>query len=231
MSLPCPRLRALGPRDCLLCGRAFDTHRPSRELPPKTRDLPAPTRSLCVFRGPQCAATNDEHPNDQPGDKAHRRQYAVAAVLSARRQRSTVFQHVVRAAYRVLHDLRTSHPFFTPHFTPQSLRVVWHQMSGFRWTNCGKLAAFHAVSCQKRGFWRRRWDSNPRDPSGPTPLAGERLRPLGHVSAAVFKRGWRAIQPFSVLTAGWFSARAFQSCGGGARGGEGVYREEALTKG
>ena len=31
--------------------------------------------------------------------------------------------------------------------------------------------------------WRRRWDSNPRDPSGPTPLAGERLRPLGHVSA------------------------------------------------
>ena len=33
-----------------------------------------------------------------------------------------------------------------------------------------------------RDQWRRRWDSNPRDPSGPTPLAGERLRPLGHVS-------------------------------------------------
>ena len=33
------------------------------------------------------------------------------------------------------------------------------------------------------GWWRRRRDSNPRDPSGPTPLAGERLRPLGHVSA------------------------------------------------
>ena len=32
-------------------------------------------------------------------------------------------------------------------------------------------------------MWRRRRDSNPRDPSGPTPLAGERLRPLGHVSA------------------------------------------------
>ena len=32
-------------------------------------------------------------------------------------------------------------------------------------------------------WWRRRRDSNPRDPSGPTPLAGERLRPLGHVSA------------------------------------------------
>ena len=30
--------------------------------------------------------------------------------------------------------------------------------------------------------WRRGRDSNPRDPSGPTPLAGERLRPLGHLS-------------------------------------------------
>lgn len=36
------------------------------------------------------------------------------------------------------------------------------------------------------GKWRRRWDSNPRDPFGPTPLAGERLRPLGHVSVASF---------------------------------------------
>ena len=34
--------------------------------------------------------------------------------------------------------------------------------------------------------WQRRWDSNPRDPSGPTPLAGERLRPLGHVSVDPF---------------------------------------------
>ena len=33
-----------------------------------------------------------------------------------------------------------------------------------------------------RGKWRRRRDSNPRNPSGFTPLAGERLRPLGHVS-------------------------------------------------
>ena len=33
-----------------------------------------------------------------------------------------------------------------------------------------------------KGVWQRRRDSNPRDPSGPTPLAGERLRPLGHVS-------------------------------------------------
>ena len=31
--------------------------------------------------------------------------------------------------------------------------------------------------------WRRRRDSNPRDSSPSTPLAGERLRPLGHVSA------------------------------------------------
>ena len=35
----------------------------------------------------------------------------------------------------------------------------------------------------REGKWRRRWDSNPRDPFGSTPLAGERLRPLGHVSA------------------------------------------------
>ena len=32
--------------------------------------------------------------------------------------------------------------------------------------------------------WRRRRDSNPRDGFPPTPLAGERLRPLGHISAA-----------------------------------------------
>ena len=31
--------------------------------------------------------------------------------------------------------------------------------------------------------WRRRRDSNPRDGFPSTPLAGERLRPLGHVSA------------------------------------------------
>ncbi len=31
--------------------------------------------------------------------------------------------------------------------------------------------------------WRKRRDSNPRDGFPPTPLAGERLRPLGHVSA------------------------------------------------
>ena len=35
----------------------------------------------------------------------------------------------------------------------------------------------------QRQRWRRRRDSNPRDGFPPTPLAGERLRPLGHVSA------------------------------------------------
>ncbi len=35
----------------------------------------------------------------------------------------------------------------------------------------------------RKGKWRRRRDSNPRDGFPSTPLAGERLRPLGHVSA------------------------------------------------
>ena len=30
--------------------------------------------------------------------------------------------------------------------------------------------------------WRRGWDSNPRWGSAHTPLAGERLKPLGHLS-------------------------------------------------
>ena len=50
------------------------------------------------------------------------------------------------------------------------------------------------------GLWRRRRDSNPRDDSSPTPLAGERLRPLGHVS----------VDPFSDV-------------GGGVKGELGVY--------
>src|SRR5687767_11526200 len=37
----------------------------------------------------------------------------------------------------------------------------------------------------ERHDWRRGWDSNPRDGSTPpTPLAGERLRPLGHLSTS-----------------------------------------------
>src|SRR5690606_4613692 len=35
----------------------------------------------------------------------------------------------------------------------------------------------------REGKWRRGRDSNPRDGSPPTPLAGARLRPLGHLSA------------------------------------------------
>ena len=30
--------------------------------------------------------------------------------------------------------------------------------------------------------WRTGWDSNPREGCPSTPLAGERLRPLGHLS-------------------------------------------------
>ena len=36
--------------------------------------------------------------------------------------------------------------------------------------------------------WRRRRDSNPRDGFPPTPLAGERLRPLGHVSTDAYSQ-------------------------------------------
>ena len=35
-----------------------------------------------------------------------------------------------------------------------------------------------------RPTWRRGWDSNPRYRSRYTPLAGERLQPLGHLSAS-----------------------------------------------
>ena len=47
------------------------------------------------------------------------------------------------------------------------------------------------------GKWRRGWDSNPRDPSGPAPLAGVCLRPLGHLSTRVGsserREGWQAV--------------------------------------
>jgi hypothetical protein len=43
----------------------------------------------------------------------------------------------------------------------------------------------------KLGYWRRRRDSNPRTSYPVTPLAGERLRPLGHVSIDPFSgRFW-----------------------------------------
>ena len=43
--------------------------------------------------------------------------------------------------------------------------------------------------------WRRRRDSNPRGSFPPTPLAGERLRPLGHVSADLSNGGIHDRQP------------------------------------
>ena len=49
----------------------------------------------------------------------------------------------------------------------------------------GKYRRVLIAAVQKLN-WRRRWDSNPRYPSGYTPLAGERLRPLGHLSARGF---------------------------------------------
>ena len=58
---------------------------------------------------------------------------------------------------------------------------------------------FQSGTCDKiqrlRVCWRRGWDSNPRDGSTPpTPLAGERLRPLGHLSVGP---GYRNSLPFS----------------------------------
>ena len=50
-----------------------------------------------------------------------------------------------------------------------------------------------------QGEWQRRRDSNPRDPHGPTPLAGERLRPLGHVSVAPFSDELRGGQEAKFL--------------------------------
>lgn len=41
----------------------------------------------------------------------------------------------------------------------------------------------------ENGGWRRRRDSNPRNGLPFTPLAGERLRPLGHVSADAYSQG------------------------------------------
>ncbi len=43
------------------------------------------------------------------------------------------------------------------------------------------------ISIYYKGKWRRGRDSNPRDSYPPTPLAGARLQPLGHLSADLFK--------------------------------------------
>lgn len=60
--------------------------------------------------------------------------------------------------------------------------------------------------------WRRGWDSNPRYHLWYTPLAGERLRPLGHLSGKpAVKDGGRGIKRVR-----WKSAGA--SCVGSASG-------------
>ena len=51
-----------------------------------------------------------------------------------------------------------------------------------------KAAQGDPFNASKKIWWRRRRDSNPRDPSGPTPLAGERLRPLGHISVDAYSQ-------------------------------------------
>ena len=54
--------------------------------------------------------------------------------------------------------------------------------------NYGRNQAQIAAEGIDWGGWRRRRDSNPRDGFPPTPLAGERLRPLGHVSEVASSR-------------------------------------------
>jgi hypothetical protein len=44
------------------------------------------------------------------------------------------------------------------------------------------------------GIWRRGRDSNPRYGHPHTPLAGERLQPLGHLSTCVYARFVRLVQ-------------------------------------
>ena len=51
-----------------------------------------------------------------------------------------------------------------------------------------------------RGLWRAGRDSNPRDGyKPPTPLAGERLRPLGHLPAPVMAEGGRGCKTVAGL--------------------------------
>ena len=60
--------------------------------------------------------------------------------------------------------------------------------SAFAWGNRWAKRFWHSLLYQVISTlkWRRRWDSNPRDGFPSTPLAGERLRPLGHVSTCGF---------------------------------------------
>ena len=53
-------------------------------------------------------------------------------------------------------------------------------MNGGSWRDA--ISIFSYFQCNMKKGWRRRRDSNPRYRSRYTPLAGERLRPLGHIS-------------------------------------------------
>ena len=54
--------------------------------------------------------------------------------------------------------------------------------------NCNKSNKYNKI-------WRRGRDSNPRYLLGYTPLAGERLRPLGHLSGLVSRKQIIASRP------------------------------------
>ncbi len=68
------------------------------------------------------------------------------------------------------------------------------------------------------GKWRTGRDSNPRDGSPPTPLAGERLRPLGHLSADPYRDGVAAKQGKSSAKSGPRCRRIQRSCCAGRVG-------------
>ena len=59
------------------------------------------------------------------------------------------------------------------------------RMWGAMWGRNRNAQEKNYKSTSYENKWRRGRDSNPRDGSPPTPLAGARLRPLGHLSGAV----------------------------------------------
>ena len=73
----------------------------------------------------------------------------------------------------------------TPHFTTHK---GWCQNAKRNTEKRPKRLILRVNLKYSGGKWRRRRDSNPRDGFPPTPLAGERLRPLGHVSVDGYSR-------------------------------------------
>ena len=77
---------------------------------------------------------------------------------------------------------------------PKSLPVLG-RAHGFKFLNRGdkkgernySIPEKKIISIYYKAKWRRGRDSNPRDSYPPTPLAGARLQPLGHLSADLFK--------------------------------------------